>query len=170
MLLPVPDCRIVHLFAFLAVIWSCRHVVINSPLGWRVAGRHGCACSRTSERCGDSGKDSWSTRPDISSLSPSVAKEQYWICSQAFLLDHPLTSCTESTPVLGPESRAEAFNIGGTIQSTNSSLYLNIVSASTSYKPITFSATSETTAWGLEGDTIITVQGSSFGRREWKAR
>jgi hypothetical protein len=74
--------------------------------------------------------------------------------------------CIASIPVLGPENAADEFTIGGTIQSKTTSLYLNIASASTSYKPLVWGATGETTAWGLEGDTIITVQGSSYGRRE----
>ena len=48
----------------------------------------------------------------------------------------------------------------------NTSQYINIVPASTSYKPLALAATSNTTAWGLEGDTLITTTGSSFGRRE----
>jgi hypothetical protein len=70
-----------------------------------------------------------------------------------------------SIPVLGPESTADDFTIGGTIQSKKTSQYLNIVNATTSYKPLVFSKTGDTTAWGLEGDTIITVQGSSYGRQ-----
>jgi hypothetical protein len=73
-----------------------------------------------------------------------------------------------STPVLGPESAADEFTIGGTIQSRKSSLYLNIQNATTSYKPLKWEAQASTTAWGLEGDTIITVQGSSYGRRRYR--
>ncbi|CAE7025822.1 hypothetical protein PTTW11_03974 [Pyrenophora teres f. teres] len=76
------------------------------------------------------------------------------------------SSKNASTPVLGPESTADEFTIGGTIQSKKTSKYLNIGTASTSYKPLVWGATGQTTAWGLEGDTIITVQGSSYGRRE----
>jgi len=71
-----------------------------------------------------------------------------------------------SIPVLGPEASADEFTIGGTIQSRKTSQYLNIQTASTSYKPLAWEAAGTTTAWGLEGDTIITVQGSSYGRRE----
>lgn len=71
----------------------------------------------------------------------------------------------KSTPVLGPEASAESFNIAGTIQSTNSSLYLNVGSDATSYKSLQFSSSPSTTAWGLEGDTIITTRSSSWGRR-----
>ncbi|KAF4832066.1 hypothetical protein CGCTS75_v004963 [Colletotrichum tropicale] len=49
--------------------------------------------------------------------------------------------------------------------SANSSSYLNIGSDTTSYKSLKFSNASETTAWGLEGDTIITTQGSTWGRQ-----
>ncbi|CAG5156412.1 uncharacterized protein ALTATR162_LOCUS4210 [Alternaria atra] len=70
-----------------------------------------------------------------------------------------------SIPVLGPESAADEFTIGGTIQSKKTSLYLNIATASTSYKPLVWGTAGQTTAWGLEGDTIITVQSSSYGRQ-----
>ncbi|KAH7090606.1 hypothetical protein FB567DRAFT_520239 [Paraphoma chrysanthemicola] len=70
-----------------------------------------------------------------------------------------------SIPVLGPEAAADEFTIGGTIQSRKTNQYLNIQTASTSYKPLKWEATGSTTAWGLEGDTIITVQGSSYGRQ-----
>lgn len=69
--------------------------------------------------------------------------------------------------VLGPEATSEYFNIDGTIQSTNTSMYMNIGSDSTSYKTLTFGETGSTTGWGLEGDTIITTQSSSYGRREF---
>lgn len=70
-----------------------------------------------------------------------------------------------SMVVLGPEASSEYFNIDGSIQSTNTSMYLNIGDDSTSYKTLTFEESSSTTAWGLEGDTIITTQSSSYGRR-----
>jgi hypothetical protein len=69
--------------------------------------------------------------------------------------------------VLGPEATSEYFNIDGTIQSTNTSMYMNIGSDTTSYKTLTFGETGSTTGWGLEGDTIITTQSSSYGRREF---
>ncbi|KAI0885404.1 uncharacterized protein GGS22DRAFT_143296 [Annulohypoxylon maeteangense] len=68
-------------------------------------------------------------------------------------------------PVMGPESSSEYFNIGSTIQSTNTSAYLNIGDDSTSYKTLTFADAGSTDAWALEGDTIITSTGSSFGRQ-----
>ena len=71
----------------------------------------------------------------------------------------------KSVPVMGPEATGEYFTIGNTIQSTNTSLYLNIGTASTSYLPLSFNTSASTTAWGLEGDTIITETGSSYGRR-----
>ncbi|KAF2847706.1 hypothetical protein T440DRAFT_402685 [Plenodomus tracheiphilus IPT5] len=70
-----------------------------------------------------------------------------------------------SKNVLGPESAADDFIIGGTIQSKKTGQYLNIQTASTSYKPLGWGATADTAAWGLDGDTIITVQGSSYGRQ-----
>jgi hypothetical protein len=54
-----------------------------------------------------------------------------------------------------------------TVQSTNTSLYLNVGSDSTSYKTLTFGTSASTSAWALEGDTIITAQSSSWGRREY---
>ncbi|KAH4507740.1 hypothetical protein HBI88_125890 [Parastagonospora nodorum] len=75
------------------------------------------------------------------------------------------STSSPSTPVLGPESSAAEFTIGGTIQSRSTSLYLNVQNATTSYKPLKWESTATTTAWGLEGDTIITVQGSSYGRQ-----
>ncbi|KAF2741191.1 hypothetical protein EJ04DRAFT_571895 [Polyplosphaeria fusca] len=85
--------------------------------------------------------------------------------SPVFHLYLQANSKNKTTPVLGPESSAEDFNIGTTIQSKQTSQYLNILTASTSYKPLTFSAAGDTTAWGLEGDTIITTTGSSYGRQ-----
>lgn len=68
--------------------------------------------------------------------------------------------------VLGPEDMADTFEIGGTIQSTNSSMFVNIADDSTSYKALSLGETAETTGWGLEGDTIITTTSSSYGRRK----
>lgn len=72
----------------------------------------------------------------------------------------------KSIPVMGPEKSSEFFNIGTSIQSTNTSMYLEIGADTTSYKTLTFANASSTKAWGLEGDTIITTTGSSFGRRK----
>jgi hypothetical protein len=69
------------------------------------------------------------------------------------------------TPVMGPEATGEYFTIDSTIQSQTTSLYLNIGTNTASYLPLTFDATPNTTAWGLEGDTIITETSSSYGRR-----
>lgn len=80
-----------------------------------------------------------------------------------YLQAHPENA---SVPVLGPESGADEFSIGETIQSRETSRYLNIQTASTSYKPLAWEATGTTTAWGFEGDTIVNEQGSSYGRRE----
>ncbi|EPE29904.1 hypothetical protein GLAREA_01064 [Glarea lozoyensis ATCC 20868] len=73
----------------------------------------------------------------------------------------------KSVPVMGPEKTSEYFNIGSTIQSTNTSQYLNIGTNSRSFKPLSFGPTATTTAWALEGDTIITGTGSSYGRRAY---
>lgn len=72
-----------------------------------------------------------------------------------------------STPVMGPEATGEYYIIDETIQSQNTSLYLNIGNSSTSYLPLSLDATATTTAWGLEGDTIITESGSVYGRRRF---
>ncbi|KAL7624101.1 hypothetical protein AAE478_005658 [Parahypoxylon ruwenzoriense] len=70
-------------------------------------------------------------------------------------------------PVMGPEGSSEYFDIGGTIQSANTSAFLNIGDDATSYKTLTFAAESAgaTDAWALEGDTIITSTASSYGRQ-----
>ncbi|KAI1395477.1 hypothetical protein F4819DRAFT_188751 [Hypoxylon fuscum] len=68
-------------------------------------------------------------------------------------------------PVMGPEASSEFFNIGASIQSTNTSAFLNIGDDATSYKTLTFAAAGATDAWALEGDTIITGTGSSYGRQ-----
>ncbi|ETS78982.1 hypothetical protein PFICI_08835 [Pestalotiopsis fici W106-1] len=66
---------------------------------------------------------------------------------------------------MGPEPSSEYFDIAGTIASTNTTRYFNIGSDSTSYKTLTLDETANTTAWGLEGDTIITTTGSTWGRQ-----
>ncbi|KAF8859662.1 hypothetical protein BDZ45DRAFT_589609, partial [Acephala macrosclerotiorum] len=74
---------------------------------------------------------------------------------------------SKSTPVMGPESSSEYFNLGSTIQSLNSNMYLNIGNKvdGKSYLPLSFRTTSNTTAWALEGDTVITSTGSTDGRQ-----
>jgi hypothetical protein len=49
-------------------------------------------------------------------------------------------------------------------------MYLNIGTSTTSYLPLSFNSTASTTAWGLEGDTIITESTSSYGRRKFQRR
>jgi len=74
----------------------------------------------------------------------------------------------KGTPVMGPETTSEYFTIGSTIQSLNSSLFLNIgPGTGQSYLPLSLDTVSNTTAWGLEGDTVITTTASSYGRRKW---
>ncbi|KAI0479139.1 hypothetical protein GGR56DRAFT_633592 [Xylariaceae sp. FL0804] len=72
-----------------------------------------------------------------------------------------------SVPVMGPVGSSEYFNISGSIQSTNTSSYLNIMGAvgGASYLTLAFNKTATTTAWALEGDTIITSTSSSYGRQ-----
>ncbi|KAH8594812.1 hypothetical protein B0O99DRAFT_595294 [Bisporella sp. PMI_857] len=70
----------------------------------------------------------------------------------------------KSTPVMGPEATGEYFLIGSTIKSQNSSLYLNIGTNTKSYLPLSFDSTATSTPWALEGDTIITSNGSKYGR------
>ncbi|KAI1869518.1 hypothetical protein JX265_006608 [Neoarthrinium moseri] len=72
--------------------------------------------------------------------------------------------------VMGPVASSEYFNIGGSIQSTNSSAFLNIGADTTSYKTLTFGTAASTTAWALEGDTIITGTSSSWGRQDMVRR
>jgi hypothetical protein len=68
---------------------------------------------------------------------------------------------------MGPEASSEYFVIGSTIQSLNSSLFLNIgPGTGKSYLPLSLDSVSNTTAWGLEGDTVITTTASSYGRRK----
>ena len=72
-----------------------------------------------------------------------------------------------STPVMGPEATSEYFTIGSSIQSLNSSLFLNIgPGTGKSYLPLSLDTVPTTTAWGLEGDTVITTAASSYGRRK----
>ncbi|KAF2995927.1 hypothetical protein E8E14_004162 [Neopestalotiopsis sp. 37M] len=68
---------------------------------------------------------------------------------------------------MGPESSSEYFDVNGTIESTNTTRYLNVGSDSTSYKTLTLDEAANTTAWGLEGDTIITTTGSTWGRPQF---
>jgi hypothetical protein len=104
--------------------------------------------------------------PTTSTASASTVGKIRGVRDPIYHLYLQANSKSPSTPVLGPESAADDFTIGGTIQSRKTSQYLNIQNATTSYKPLKWEATATTTAWGLEGDTIITVQGSSYGRRE----
>ncbi|KAH8117463.1 hypothetical protein DFH11DRAFT_1013317 [Phellopilus nigrolimitatus] len=62
----------------------------------------------------------------------------------------------DGAPVLGPESSCGWFDIGSTVQDTNSTLFLNVnMTATTSWKPLTLDATATTSTWGLSGDTIV---------------
>jgi len=83
----------------------------------------------------------------------------------------PSKTSASPVPVMGPESTSEYFIIGSTIQSVNSSLYLNIGEkvGGKSFLPLSFARTANTTAWGLEGDTVITTTGSTYGRRMYSS-
>ncbi|KAI5795175.1 hypothetical protein EDC01DRAFT_787967 [Geopyxis carbonaria] len=76
-----------------------------------------------------------------------------------------LQANSSGAPILGAEATGADFTISGTIQDTASKKYLNVGTATTSYKPVTFDTAATTTAWGLEGDTIITTQASTWGRQ-----
>ncbi|KAI0025167.1 hypothetical protein F4780DRAFT_775171 [Xylariomycetidae sp. FL0641] len=72
-----------------------------------------------------------------------------------------------SIPVMGPEASSEYFTIAATMQSANTSRYLNIDASATatSYKPLFLTTAADTDAWALEGDTLITATDSAFGRQ-----
>lgn len=100
-------------------------------------------------------------------LGLAVSKPEQIRSDQSPVFHYYLQAYPKNTSIvaLGPAATGEYFNIGGTIQSTNTSMYINIGSQTTSYKALTFASTSTTTGWGLEGDTIITTTASSFGRQ-----
>ncbi|QKX62083.1 uncharacterized protein TRUGW13939_09239, partial [Talaromyces rugulosus] len=81
------------------------------------------------------------------------------------------TDPNDSTkPVLGPEDGAEYYTIysDGTMQSANTSAWVNIAplnSTTSSYKPLVLGQTSNSSAWGLEGDTVETIETSQWGRQ-----
>jgi hypothetical protein len=108
----------------------------------------------------------------IPSLTPRQSSKPYQIRGvtdpifHLYLQSHP---STPSVPVMGPEATGEFFIIGSTIQSANSSLFLNIGTNSASYLPLSLDAAASTTAWGLEGDTIITEGASAYGRRAFRS-
>lgn len=79
---------------------------------------------------------------------------------------HLYLQSLSGTPVLGPEASSGYFNISGSIRLNSSPYqYLNIVNATTSYKPLTFDSAATFTGWALEGDTIITSTSSTYGRQ-----
>lgn len=71
-----------------------------------------------------------------------------------------------TSAVVAAEATAGEFTISGSVQETNSSKYLNIQEADTSYKPLAFGANENFTGWDLEGDTLITAEASEYGRRK----
>ncbi|PPR07425.1 hypothetical protein CVT26_013741, partial [Gymnopilus dilepis] len=99
------------------------------------------------------------TKPSTSSTSRSTSTATSTTTSSGAA---PTGSQIRSgVPVLGPESSAGLFSIGGTItlnQASGSKVFLNVnTTVSTSYQPLTFGTTATTTDWALEGDTIITT-------------
>ncbi|KAK6208332.1 hypothetical protein LQW54_006956 [Pestalotiopsis sp. IQ-011] len=97
-----------------------------------------------------------------------AAAKSYQIRSVSDPIYHLYLQAYPSDPtiaVMGPESSSEYFDVAGTIESVNTTRYLNIGSDSTSYKAVTFGNASTTTGWGLEGDTIITTTASTWGRQ-----
>ncbi|PPQ98603.1 hypothetical protein CVT24_003936 [Panaeolus cyanescens] len=101
------------------------------------------------------------TTPATTTTASGPAGTGYQIRAVQAPVYHFYLQSNGGVPQLGPEASAARFSIGGTIslnQANGSKLYLNVdMSASTSYKPLSFAATATTTNWGLEGDTIITT-------------
>ncbi|RPA81238.1 hypothetical protein BJ508DRAFT_115648 [Ascobolus immersus RN42] len=76
-----------------------------------------------------------------------------------------LQETAANLPVMGSEASSDRFIISGSIKNERTGNFLNIQDASTSYKPLKFEATATTTGWALEGDTIVTANGSPYGRQ-----
>ncbi|KUJ20124.1 uncharacterized protein LY89DRAFT_716570 [Mollisia scopiformis] len=109
-----------------------------------------------------------SPTPDLLPRDPALKPYQLrGVQSPIFHLYLQSLPSSKSTPVMGPESSSEYFNLDSSIQSLNSSLYLNIGPKvdGKSYLPLSLDATSNTTAWALEGDTVITSTASTYGRQ-----
>ncbi|KAL9115013.1 MAG: hypothetical protein Q9227_001257 [Pyrenula ochraceoflavens] len=104
-------------------------------------------------------------RPSIDSVKRATAYEIRGVTDPIFHLYLQALPGSASKPVLGPAASADNYTISNAIRSSTTGRYLNINTAPTSYKPLSFGSTSNTTAWGLEGDTIITTTGSTYGRR-----
>ncbi|KAI8964721.1 hypothetical protein F5Y11DRAFT_345175 [Daldinia sp. FL1419] len=129
----------------------------------------------------------------VAAIPAALAKPEQIRAVQSPIFHYYLQAYPEdpTIPVMGPETSSEYFNIGGWIQSMNTSLFLNIGNDQTSYKTLTFAEATVTDAWALEvpcypldahiaylgcfcniadygneqGDTIITSQGSNYGRQ-----
>ncbi|KAI1339942.1 hypothetical protein F5Y15DRAFT_59916 [Xylariaceae sp. FL0016] len=103
----------------------------------------------------------------VAALPAVFAKPEQIRAVQAPIFHYYLQAYPQdpTIPVMGPEASSEYYTIGGAIQSANSSAYLNIGNDTTSYKTLSFGAAETTDAWALEGDTIITGTGSSYGRQ-----
>ena len=92
-------------------------------------------------------------------MPPLIYQPSYLYFSSSLPLTH-----IASIPVLGPETAADEFTIGGTIQSKKTSLYLNIATTSTSYKPLVWMQVTTTctfrpeATFRVEGRAAITRQ------------
>ncbi|KIM32456.1 carbohydrate-binding module family 1 protein [Serendipita vermifera MAFF 305830] len=107
-----------------------------------------------------------SSTTSATSSAPTVTSTGYQIRGVSDPVYHLYLQSLNGVPVLGPESSSGYFNISGYIRLNSSPYqYLNIVNATTSYKPLTFDSAATFTGWALEGDTIITSTSSSYGRQ-----
>ncbi|KAG9100074.1 hypothetical protein FS749_016343 [Ceratobasidium sp. UAMH 11750] len=107
------------------------------------------------------------TKPAGTTTSSAASATGTQIRSVQDPIYHLYLQNSGGTAVLASEATSGRFVIGGSIALVSSSptQYLNIVSATTSYKPLVFNSTATTTGWGLEGDTIITTNSSPWGRQ-----
>ncbi|PGH07531.1 hypothetical protein AJ79_06266 [Helicocarpus griseus UAMH5409] len=99
-------------------------------------------------------------------LAQGQAKQIRGVSDPIYHLYLQADAADPTIAILGPEASADSFFITETIQSSTTGMYLNIEpNDSASYKKLVFGAEGTTTAWGLEGDTIITTTGSEYGRQ-----
>ncbi|KAH7107750.1 hypothetical protein BKA62DRAFT_145344 [Auriculariales sp. MPI-PUGE-AT-0066] len=120
----------------------------------------------TSTTTTSSGGSSTSTSTSSTASPTSTAGTGKQIRGVSAPVYHLYLQNLNGAAVLGPEASSGYFNISGSIQLTGSSpTYLNIGSETTSYRSLSFGTASTFSGWGLEGDTIITTQSSSYGRQ-----
>jgi hypothetical protein len=138
-------------------LYSCFSVSVNA--------RH-LLQTRRQKRCLDCCHCVVSTSPLLGMDKQMKTSRSARLSMYVTWLTYPLTKQPATMVVLGPEASSEYFDISGTILSSNTSAYLNVGNSSNSYLPLSFGSTASTTAWALEGDTIITSTSSTWGRRE----